>query len=167
MNQPEEHTKRLTQLRYLTVGSSIAFVIITAPLLFYIVAIFPDGKLWETDFFTYHSKYFQSVSVFVWVLVGKLVPLLLLTIWYFTCKNWWYKALLIPIAVYCYQFISVLFEDSQTVDSHQVYYIVPFVIIVLCSLYGIRTKLFDRINNIDLSELIDMNNQRKGWKRFL
>ena len=167
MNLPETTENKPTRLRYLTIGSCIAFSIITLPLLFYIVDIFPEGKVWETKFFTYSSGYFQSVSVFVWVLVGKLVPFILLIIWYITCKNWWYRALLVPITVYAYQLISIIFEDSQYIDNHQVYYLVPLVIIILCSLYTIRTRIFDKINNINLSELIDLDKKKKGWKRFL
>lgn len=167
MDQPQTPESKPTKLRYLTIGSCIVFIIITLPLLFYIVDIFPEGQVWETNYFTYNSRYFQSVSVFVWVLVGKLIPLILLIIWYFTCKNWWYRALLVPIAVYAYQLISVMFEDSQFIDNQQVYYLVPLVFIILCSLYTIRTRIFDKINNINLSELIDLDKKRKGWKRFL
>ena len=47
-----------------------------------------------------------------------------------------------------------LFEDDILYkDSIEIYYLAPLVLIALIFLYTIRMKIFDRIHNIDLSEL--------------
>lgn len=159
---------KIKRTRYLRLGSLLAFVIVTLPFLFYINDIFPDGAIWENSFFIYHSKYYESVSVFVWVLVGKIIPLTLLVIWFFTSKHWWYLTILIPIAVYTFQLISIIFEDSELLDHTPIYYLLPLVIIILIIVYTIRTEIFDNIHEIDLSELdhFKKSNKKTWWNRF-
>jgi len=152
-------------LKYLTLSSIVVVLITTIPFLFYINDIFPDGAIWENSFFTYQSKYYESVNVFIWVLLGKLIPLLLFFIWFFTCRHWWYLVILIPISLYTFQLISLILEDSELIDNNKVYYLLPFVILILSIMYQIRTKIFDKIHGIDLSELdtIKKSNKNNWW----
>ncbi|MGY3794406.1 hypothetical protein [uncultured Aquimarina sp.] len=154
--------------RYLVRTNIIVISIATIPFLFYINDIFPDGAIWESSFFTYQSKYYESVNVFVWVVLGKLIPLLLFIIWFFTCKHWWYLVILIPISLYSFQLASIILEDSEFIDNDHFYYLIPVVIIVLSIVYSIRTKVFDKIHNIDLSELdaLKKSNKKSWWNRL-
>ncbi|MBW1298724.1 hypothetical protein [Aquimarina litoralis] len=163
---PNPSTKR--KLKYLRRGSIVAIFIAIIPFMFYIIDIFPDGDIWENSFFTYQSKYYESVNVFIWVLIGKLIPLSLFIIWFFTCKNWWYHVILIPIALYAFQLISIIVEDSQLITDKEVYYLIPTTIIILSIVYTVRTKVFDKIHNIDLSELDTLKKTRKKswWNRL-
>lgn len=151
--------RKLTRLRSksLLTGSLIAAFIAATPYLFYLYEGFPDIKVWETSFFgfqfRYESNYYESVNVVGWMLFSKLIPLLLLVIWFFTCKNWWYHALLIPICMYLLQIYGLFQDDIYFKDSVEIYYLAPLVLIALIFLYTIRMKIFDRIHNIDLSEL--------------
>lgn len=147
--------------KYLQTSSLLVFLITTVPFLFYINDIFPDGTIWETSFFTYQSKYYESVNVFIWVVLGKLIPLILFLIWFLTCRHWWYLVILVPIALYSFQLISIILEDSEVMDSNHFYYLIPFVILILCLIYGIRIKVFDKIHDIDLTELNSVG--RKSW----
>ena len=121
--------------------------------------IFPDGSVWENSFFTYESKYYESVNVAMWTYFGKIMPLLLLLIWFFTNKHWWYHSILIPISMYSYQLTTAVYQDLYledvriNIDSNQLIYLAPFFIGVLFVLYLIRIKIFDRVYGIDLSEL--------------
>ena len=143
---------------FLLLGSLIAISIAFSPYIFYLYEIFPDGPVWENSFFTYESKYFQSVNVAVWTYMGKLTPLFLLLIWFFTCKHWWYHVILVPITMYAYQFLVAFYDDfyldsSKYMDTNQLLYLAPFFIIILSIVYLIRIKIFDRIYGIDLSEI--------------
>ena len=144
--------------KFLVLGSVIAILIAFSPYLFYMYEIFPTGPVWENSFFTYESKYYQSVNVAVWTYLGKITPLFLLLIWFFTCKHWWYHSILIPIVMYAYQIIvtfhdDVYLESAYLLDTNGLIYLAPFFIIILSLVYLIRIKIFDRIYGLDLSEL--------------
>ncbi len=142
---------------YLLTGSILAFIIAFSPYIFYLYEIFPDGQVWENSFFTYESLFYKSVLVAAWTYLGKITPLILLLIWFFTCKHWWYHSIIIPIAMYVYQILSTIYEDFYAqvnpMDTNQLIYLAPFFFIVLVILYMVRTQIFDRIYGIDLSEL--------------
>ncbi len=143
---------------FLLTGSIIAICIAFSPYLFYLYEIFPSGPVWENSFFTYESKYYQSVNVAVWTYLGKITPLFLLLIWFFTCKHWWYHVILVPIAMYSFQIVAVVYDDvylssEYFADTNQLLYLAPFFILILSVVYLIRIKIFDRIYGIDLSEI--------------
>ncbi|MDT0646633.1 hypothetical protein RM545_08020 [Zunongwangia sp. F260] len=84
---------------------------------------------------------------------------MLLFIWFFTCKHWWYHVILIPISMYLYQLVVVFYQDVYAnsaffMDVNGLIYLAPFFIAILCIVYLIRIKIFDRIYGLDyLSEL--------------
>ncbi len=143
---------------FLLTGSIIAFLIAFSPYLFYLYEIFPDGPVWENSFFIYESIYYRSVLTAAWVYFGKITPLFLLLIWFFTCKHWWYHAILIPIAMYLFQLVTAFYEDTSTdpkvfMDIDGLIYLAPFFLIILVIVYLVRIQIFDRVYGIDLSEL--------------
>jgi len=143
---------------FLLTGSIIAFLIAFSPYIFYLYEIFPDGKVWVNSFFTYESKYYLSVNVAMWTYFGKIMPLFLLFIWFFTCKHWWYHSILIPITMYLYQILGTVYDDFYNepvryADADQLIYLAPFFLIILIIVYLVRIQIFDRIYGIDLSEL--------------
>ena len=147
---------------FLLTGSIIAVLIAFSPYLFYLYEIFPDGPVWENSFFTYESKYYENVTTAMWTYLGKITPLFLLLIWFFTCKHWWYHVILVPIIMYSYQVLSTFYEDvylepNRFMDTNQLIYLAPFFIIILSIVYLIRTKIFDRVYGIDLSEIEEEN----------
>ncbi len=143
--------------KFLLTGSIIAFSIAFSPYLFYMYEIFPDGSVWENSFFTYESKYYESVNVALWTYLGKITPLFLLLIWFFTCKHWWYHAILIPTVMYGFQLFSAFYQDVYLnvviIDTNGLIYLAPFFILILFVIYFVRIKIFDRVYGIDLSEL--------------
>ncbi|MEG9326897.1 hypothetical protein V6B16_03025 [Salinimicrobium catena] len=145
------------QSEFLLTGSIIAICIAFSPYLFYLYEIFPSGPVWENSFFTYESKYYENVLTAAWTYLGKITPLFLLFIWFFTCKHWWYHVILVPITMYFFQLISIFYDDvyidSKVMDTDQLLYLAPFFIAILCIVYLIRIKIFDRIYGIDLSEI--------------
>ncbi|SOC80063.1 hypothetical protein SAMN06296241_1607 [Salinimicrobium sediminis] len=144
--------------KFLLLGSIIAICIAFSPYLFYLYEIFPSGKVWENSFFVYESKYYESVNVAVWTYLGKITPLFLLLIWFFTCKHWWYHVILVPTIMYGYQLIVAFYQDAYMdqsifLDTNGLLYLAPFFIVILSIVYLIRIRVFDRIYGIDLSEI--------------
>ena len=147
---------------FLLLGSIIAIFIAFSPYLFYMYEIFPDAHVWENSFFTYESKYYLNVTTAMWTYFGKITPLFLLLIWFFTCKHWWYHTILVPTVMYAYQLIVAFYEDAYMdtsifMDTNQLIYLAPFFIVILSIVYLIRIKVFDRIYGIDLSEIEQEN----------
>lgn len=143
--------------KFLLTGSIIAICIAFSPYVFYLYEIFPNGPVWETSFFTYESKYYENVLTVAWTYLGKITPLFLLFIWFFTCKHWWYHIILVPISMYIYQILSTFYQDvynnQDPMDTNQLIILAPFFIIILSLVYLIRIKIFDRVYGIDLSEI--------------
>ncbi|WP_244270315.1 hypothetical protein [Christiangramia echinicola] len=143
---------------FLLLGSIIALLIAFSPYLFYLYEIFPNAPVWENSFFTYESKYYLNVTTAMWTYLGKMTPLFLLLIWFFTCKHWWYHVILIPTGMYAFQLVVAFYEDvymdtSIFMDINGLIYLAPFFIIILSFVYLVRIKVFDRVYGLDLSEL--------------
>ena len=119
-------------------GSIIATIIALTPLLFNAYVSVPDQKIWNTYFFTYNSEYYQSAFVMAWTLMSKLIPLLLMFIWIFTCRHWWYHAILIPIGMFIYQIIVILDDDLSFADQNEMLVLLPVMIIIIPSIYLVR-----------------------------
>ncbi|SFC82704.1 hypothetical protein SAMN04487907_109129 [Zunongwangia mangrovi] len=147
--------------KFLLTGSILAIIIAFSPYLFYLYEIFPNGPVWENSFFTYQSNYYENVMTAMWTYFGKITPLTLLLIWFFTCKHWWYHAILVPTIMYAYQLVTALYQDIylniNPMDTNQLIYLAPFFIIIISIVYLIRIKIFDKIYGIDLSEIEETN----------
>lgn len=135
----------------LIIGSIIATFIAITPFLFSLYENVPSKQTWETFLFTYTSRGYQDVSIVAWTLTGKLIPLLLLLIWFFTCRHWWYHAILVPILMYSWQIIGLFKEDLSYVDELQLIYLLPVMAVVIPSIYLIRAQMFNRLNTVDKS----------------
>ncbi|MFK7833155.1 MAG: hypothetical protein AB8B52_07755 [Winogradskyella sp.] len=130
-------------------GSIVAVLIAATPFLFYIYEYVPDTKIWETPFGTYNSNYYESANVGIWVLMMKFVPLFLSLIWFFTCRHWWYHALLVPVAMFSFQTISAFNDEVVFMDELHIIWLLPFMALIIPSIYLIRAKMFNKINNAD------------------
>ena len=139
--------------KILSVGTLIALCVVLSPILFYAYQGFPNVKTWESFLFgTIHSNYYESIHTLAWVVFSKVVPFMLLLIWFFTCKHWWYHSILVPIAMYVFQIYSTINEDLLFVDSDEFYIIIPLIAIVAAITYTIRTKIFDRLYGVNLDQ---------------
>ena len=131
------------------VGSIIATFIAITPYLFTLWEGVPEKETWDTFLFTYTSTYYPSVQILVWTLLGKVIPLFLLIIWIFTCRHWWYHVLLVPIAMYIYQIITLLNDDLEFAEENQVLYLLPVMAVIIPSIYLIRAKMFNKLTDAD------------------
>ncbi|MEO1031691.1 MAG: hypothetical protein AAFX55_09825 [Bacteroidota bacterium] len=135
--------------RKIVLGSIVATLIAGTPFVFYLHEYVPDTKEWETIFGTYDSQYFESANVAFWVLMMKVIPLLLTLIWFFTCKHWWYHALIVPITMFTFQIVSAIYDDIDPLDEFHILYLLPIMAVVFPSIYLIRARMFDKINDHD------------------
>jgi len=139
----------------LVIGSIVATLIAITPYLFYLHESVPTTKVWDTFLFSYDSGFYQDANMAMWILTGKLIPIFLLFIWFFTCRHWWYHVLLVPIAMYSYQIFGSLNDDLSYVDQFQLMYLVPIMAIIIPSIYLVRARIFNRINKKTMQELED------------
>lgn len=150
----EKHSQNLELLqdnkinkKSLVIGSIIATIIASTPYLFYLHISVPNEQVWHTFLFTYNSGDWGDANLAMWVFTGKAVPLLLLFIWFFTCRHWWYHVLLVPIAMYVYQIFDFFNSTLSYVDEFQLIYLVPIMAIIVPTVYLIRARIFNKVND--------------------
>ncbi|RFN58502.1 hypothetical protein DZ858_13850 [Marixanthomonas ophiurae] len=143
----------------------MVLLIAITPFLFYSYKSFPnDTQVLETSFFTIKTAFF-SVNTYFWFVVGKIIPLYLLLLWFFTCKHWWHWILLIPIAMYAFQLWGIV-NESQGLDELEIYYILPLMMILVPAVYLIRAKLFNKVRGDDLQEFEeDLLTKKSIWQQ--
>jgi glucan phosphoethanolaminetransferase (alkaline phosphatase superfamily) len=167
--QTKEQSKSLQTDRKtnLILGSIVATLIAITPYIFYSYESVPDEKVWDTFLFTYNSGFYENANTAIWVMMGKIVPIFLLFIWFFTCRHWWYHVLLIPIAMYVYQLFSIINDDGKFVDEYQIMFLIPIMAVIVPSIYLIRAKMFNKLTSKNMQELEDeFRISRKTFKDF-
>ncbi|MBT8309483.1 MAG: hypothetical protein HKN96_04960 [Flavobacteriaceae bacterium] len=140
----------------MVLGSLVATLIAITPFIFYSYESVPSTPTWDTFLFTFESKFYQDANAAAWVLMMKFVPLLLLFVWFFTCRHWWYHAILVPIAMFSFQLVSAYAHETDPMDEFHTIYLLPMMAIIIPSIYLIRAKMFNKMNaNKSLQELED------------
>lgn len=118
--------------------------------------LFPKEKIWKTAYFVFESNYYQNVNTFFWIFNQKFIILYLLLLWFFSCRDWWKNALLVPIGMVCYQIIMLLNDEIILKDElRDSLFVLPLVIIICGSLFVIRKKLSFYAQALDLKTQID------------
>jgi hypothetical protein len=141
----------------LILGSVVATLIAITPFFFELYKSVPDTKVWSTFMFTYDANWYESARTAAWTLSNKLIPLYLLFIWFFTCRHWWYHVLLVPIVLYIYHIIGIFNDDYAFAENNQILYLLPVMAIIVPSIYLLRARMFNKINDADktMEELED------------
>lgn len=144
----------------LIASSLIAIIITTSPyLLYFHKSIDPNIENLETIFGTIRGGHYKFAQSYIYFLFAKLVPLILLFIWFITNKHWWVHALIIPIVVYLFQLIAVFNDSTKYVDEVEFIYTLPIATIVMGLLYFLRSKLSIYLQAVDLKKEMDDNMQ--------
>ena len=131
-------------------------LIIGSPFIFKLHEYIPENPDYTLSILGYEitNNGFTSVSVYIWFLLGKILPLYLLVIWFLTCKHWWYHILLIPICMYAFQIFEVMYSEDLYIDVDNVLWLLPVCMVVIPFVYFIRIKLFDKyVHGIDLEAM--------------
>lgn len=138
-----------TNKRSFIIGSALATFIALSPYFFYLYESVPDTQIWDTFLFTYNSKGWEDANLAMWILTSKLIPLIFLLIWFFTCRHWWYHSIIVPISMYLYQVFVFFNDEFGYIDELQLIYLFPVMAIIVPSIYLIRAKMFNKINYAD------------------
>ena len=97
---------------------------------------------------------FLDLNTYGWFMLGKIVPLLLLTIWFLTCRHWWYHIILIPMMMYAFQIFETLYSEDKFIDTRNLLWLLPVCMIIIPIVYFIRIKLYDKyVHGIDLEAM--------------
>ncbi len=161
----ETYRHSTTGKKSIFIGSIIVLIVAVTPILFYTYESFPDGQVWETSLFSLETA-FPSWYAFAWYFTGKFIPLLLLLIWFFTCRHWWHWIILVPIAMYAFQLWGVI-NQSNNLDELELYYILPLMMVVIPAVYVIRAKLFAKVRGDDLKSFEEELAQEKTiWQQI-
>mgnify|MGYP003150436762 CR=1 FL=1 len=164
-NKLKTQDHSITDRRSLFLGGVIVFMIAITPFIFYSYESFPFTKVWETSFFTIETS-FEDLYSFAWYVVSKAVPLLLLLIWFFTCKHWWHWIILVPIAMYAFQLWGVLNQNAG-MDELEIYFVLPLMMILVPLVYLVRAKLFNKIRGTDLKSFEeDLLVKKTMWQQI-
>ena len=157
---------RQTDKKSLIRGGFIVLIMAITPFLYYLYESFPaDSQVWETSFFTFTTKY-TSVYHYAWFITGKLIPLIFLLLWFFTCKHWWHWIILVPMAMYIFQLFSII-NQNYNVDEVEIIYVVPIMMVVIPFVYLIRAKLFSRMREDDLKSFeADLLQKKSIWQQI-
>ncbi|WP_010517081.1 hypothetical protein [Croceivirga radicis] len=133
----------------------IALLITFSPIFFYLYKYVPDSDKLDLGLFVITANGFINVGDYFYYLFGKIVPLILLIIWFVTSKNWWYHVILIPIAMYSFQLFTVINYDSNIkLDEKEILYIAGVTMFITPVVYFIRLKLVDKyVHGIDLEAM--------------
>lgn len=142
--------------RRIYIDSLMIFFILVSPFIFKLheyVSTDPDATI-EFLGITITKHGFPDINVFIWFLLGKIVPLYLMLIWFFTCKHWWYHIILIPILMYSFQIFESVIDTDGFIDTENILWLLPFCMLVIPFVYLIRIKLYDKyVHGIDLEAM--------------
>lgn len=156
MSTRPKRKQRTAAKRRFFIDSLIVLFIILSPFIFKLYEYVPDeeGATFNILGIVIDDNGFQNLRVYIWFLLGKLVPLSLLVIWFFTCKHWWYHIILIPILMYAFQIFEEVYSDDKYIDTENVLWLLPVCIILIPFVYLIRIKLYDKyVHGIDLEAM--------------
>lgn len=170
----KHHNKSTTNLDHqptakksLFIGGLVVLLIAVSPFVFYSYKSFPnDSQVWETYLFTLSTQFPDWYS-YAWYLVGKITPLYLLLLWFFTCKHWWHWIILVPIAMYSFQLWGLINESAKGYDELEIYYVIPLMLVIVPAVYLIRAKLFTKMRGNDLQSFEDeLKSTKTTWQQI-
>jgi hypothetical protein len=150
----------------------ITAIIVALPFLFYLYLLVPEGKVWETPFFTIESNYYNDVNILVWTAFTKLLTLFFLSLWFVTCKHWWKYSLIISIIIEGYKLLTIVNDEIRFFDEYEFITSLPFTIPLVLFLIFISRKInkYSLIQNLnteidgEISEAINKMSEVKNQK---
>ncbi|HET8734970.1 MAG TPA: hypothetical protein VFM69_00080 [Pricia sp.] len=147
--------KKIVKKRFIVESIAILFIVIS-PFVFKLHEFLPRDpdatiRFWGMVF---DKNGFADLNTYAWFLLGKMVPLFLLFIWFLTCKQWWYHIILIPLMMYAFQIFEVFYSNDKFIDTRNLLWLLPVCMVVIPFVYFIRIKLYDKyVHGIDLEAM--------------
>ena len=149
-------SKKIKIKKKIIIETIVVFLIAISPFLFKFYDYMPKYENSEFNFLGINigTNGFDSVSTYVWFMMGKIIPLYLLVLWFLTSKDWWYHILIIPIAMYSFQIFEERFSNDGVIDSANILWLLPICMVVIPFVYFVRVKLYDKhVHGIDLEAI--------------
>lgn len=149
----------------------LALLIAISPIIFYSYKYisFDTDNSWSFLGINFTDNGYGEISMAFYFYLSKVIPLMLLILWFITCKQWWYHVILIPIAMYAFQLYSVFSDDVDKIDENELLYLLAVCMIVIPLVYFIRVKLVDKyVHGIDLEAMdaeIKVINNKQGTNK--
>lgn len=154
-----DRTKNIKAKKKIILESFVVFLIAMVPIFFKLYDYLP-GPNDENAFgisllgIDITNNGFDSVATNVWFYTGKIVPLMLCVIWFFSSKDWWYHIIIIPIATFAFQLFELMFSEDDVIDTENIWWLLPVCMVVIPFVYFIRVKLYDKhVHGIDLEAM--------------
>jgi len=151
-----EKIKKKKAKKKILIESSFVFFIAISPFLYKLYDYLPEDPEATISFLgiTIGNGGFPDISMYVWFLMSKIVPLYLMIFWFMTAKNWWYHIIIIPIAMYAFQLFEVIFDSDNNIDTENIWWLIPICMVIVPIVYFIRIKLYDKyVHGIDLEAM--------------
>ncbi|MBT8313754.1 MAG: hypothetical protein KJP26_04775 [Maribacter sp.] len=142
--------------RKIVVESIFVFFIALSPFLYKVYDYLPEDPEATISIFglVIDNNGFGDVSMYVWFIMSKIIPLYLMIFWFMTAKNWWYHIILIPIAMYAFQLFEVIFDSDDIIDTENIWWLIPICMVIIPIVYFFRIKLYDKyVHGIDLEAM--------------
>lgn len=137
----------------LKMGMAISGVVIISTILFWCYKFVPAEQTWHTTFFTIHAWGFRSARHFVFALLERFVPLVLLCVAFIVIRDWYRHAFLVPIGSYIFRLVTVLNTNYQRMDDTlELLATIIAIAIVTTVLLVLHRTLHRNLNMIDLYE---------------
>lgn len=141
---------------FLQVASIVVAIIATTIILNNLYKLLPQTQVWETAFFTITSNGFKNVYTLGWtVMVTKLLPLILISIWYITCRYSWSFVIMFPISYFLLQLLNILIWDNTGVDEKEYLITIPVLLAILFSLHKLRKNVIPKLLLFEIGERIE------------
>gem|GEM_PF-5445114 len=147
----------------------ILLITISLPFVFFIYLIVPETKVWYNDWFIIDSGYFESAKFFIWFITVKLMTIVLLSIWFVTCKYLWRYIIFVPIAAEVHKLYVLLkiYELNYEYKPHLLETIlitIPFLVILLLISKKIGYYRHAKINTNVVND--EINSQMAKLSKF-
>ncbi|MGV6830331.1 MAG: hypothetical protein ACWA5P_02055 [bacterium] len=152
-NQKSEF-RQTDRRRSFYAGLIISIILVLSPAIFYLHTFIPEKEVWKTKYFTLHSGGFGYVHVFIYHLIAKLTLVFGTTLWFFTNRNWWRYALLVPLVVFLYQLVGVINVSSETISELDFFKALPITLPIIILLIIASRRLNFLTQAMDLKDEI-------------
>ena len=115
----------------------VIVLLVFTTLLWFIHYLIPEyQQVLDLGIVQVNNNGFESVRIFLWFLLQKLIILIPMTLWFLTCQQWWKYAILSPIILYSYQFweatqdVSFLDEAGNISAFPAIFCVVLFLLVI-------------------------------------
>lgn len=95
--------KNLFIKRNLKKDMLMVIILVVLPFVFFAYRLLPETQVWSNRFFAFDSGYFANVKLFAWMLFLKIMTVIVLSLWFLTCKHKWRYILFVPIIAEIYK----------------------------------------------------------------